>query len=79
MIIKLSQLKQGERAQILRFSEGNKAYQRRLMAMGFLPGTMVQLTRVAPLGDPIEVSLRGYVVSLRKNEANSIELEKVPV
>lgn len=46
----------------------------RLMEMGLLPGTEVTLERVAPLGDPIVVRVRGYALSLRKEEARLVEL-----
>ncbi len=44
----------------------------RLMEMGLLPGTSVELIRFAPLGDPVEIRLRGYHLSLRKHEAEQI-------
>jgi ferrous iron transport protein A len=48
---------------------------RRLLEMGLLPGTEVRIVRVAPLGDPIELSLRGYALSIRKAEAMGISVE----
>ncbi len=47
---------------------------RRVLEMGVTPGTKVDVIKVAPLGDPVEVVLRGYNLSLRKEEAESIEL-----
>ena len=47
----------------------------RLREMGVLPGTMVKLLRVAPLGDPLEIQIRGYNLSLRRAEASAIEVE----
>ncbi len=47
----------------------------RLREMGVLPGTRVTLVRVAPLGDPIEIKVRGYSLSLRKSEAEEVLLE----
>lgn len=52
---------------------------RRLMEMGLLPGTRVTVVRVAPLGDPIELRLRSYSLSIRKQEAASVVLEDVRV
>ena len=49
----------------------------RLMEMGLLPGTRVEMVRVAPLGDPIEVRLRGYSLSLRRSEAAQLQLAPV--
>lgn len=50
----------------------------RLMEMGLLPGTVVKLERVAPLGDPLVVRVRGYALSLRKEEARLVEIERSP-
>ena len=49
---------------------------RRLMDMGFTNGCRVYVRKVAPLGDPVEVTLRGYELSVRKNDAECIEVEK---
>lgn len=49
-----------------------------LLSMGFTPSTEVQLVRIAPLGDPLEFSLRGFNVSLRKSEADVIKVIKKP-
>jgi ferrous iron transport protein A len=51
---------------------------RRLMEMGALPGTRIEVIRVAPMGDPIEVRLRGYSLSLRGADARAIAVELVP-
>jgi ferrous iron transport protein A len=48
----------------------------RLMEMGLLPGTKLTLERVAPLGDPLVVRIRGYALSLRKEEARLVEIER---
>jgi ferrous iron transport protein A len=50
----------------------------KLMEMGFVPGELVKVEQVAPLGDPISVSVAGYTLSLRLNEANSIFVEDLP-
>lgn len=49
---------------------------RRLMELGLVPGTRVQITRVAPLGDPLELRLRNYALSIRRSEALSIEIDE---
>ena len=49
---------------------------RRLMELGLVPGTRVQITRVAPLGDPLELRLRNYALSIRRSEALSIEVDE---
>jgi Fe2+ transport system protein FeoA len=52
---------------------------RRLLEMGLLPGTRVTVVRVAPLGDPIELSLRGYALSIRRAEAMAIDVTRASV
>ncbi len=49
---------------------------RRLMELGLVPGTKVSVTRVAPLGDPLELRLRNYALSIRRTEALSIEIDE---
>ena len=71
---RLSDLKPGESGTVLKV-EGNKSIRRRMMDMGLLKGAEVQVKRVAPLGDPIEFSVRGYSLSLRKYEAQAIHVE----
>ena len=55
--------------------EGDGAAKRRIMDMGITKGTSVYVRKVAPLGDPIEVTVRGYELSLRKSEAEKIIVE----
>ena len=54
--------------------DGSGAVRRRLLDMGLVPGCDVKVCKVAPLGDPIEITVRGYQLSLRKAEAAMIEL-----
>ena len=70
----LKDLKSGEKAVIIKITcEG--AIKRRLMDMGVTKGAEVMMRKVAPLGDPIEVSLRGYELTIRKSEAENIIVE----
>ena len=55
--------------------EGDSAYKRRIMDMGITKGVEVHIRKVAPLGDPVEVTVRGYELSLRKADADMIEVE----
>ena len=57
--------------------EAEGKIKRRLFDMGVTPGAEISLKKVAPLGDPIEVTIRGYELSLRKDEANKILMEVV--
>lgn len=77
MMKRLSDLKPGERCTVLKV-EGDRAVRRRLLDMGLVRGADVQVKRVAPLGDPIEFVVRGYSLSLRKTEAQAIQVETVP-
>ena len=73
MIIKLSELKQGQEG-IIREFKNNEIFLK-LMEMGCVPGEPVLLEQIAPLGDPISVSIAGYHLSLRLNEAENIFVE----
>jgi ferrous iron transport protein A len=70
----LSKLALGTRARITKVGAAG-ALRRRLMDMGVLPGEEVVVEKVAPLGDPIEVRIRSYHLSLRKKEAEGIAVE----
>ena len=70
----LNDLKPGQSGTILSVGNQSGAVKRRLVDMGLTPGTQVTVTKVAPLGDPLEVSLRGYELSLRKADAEMIEV-----
>ncbi|RKD20325.1 iron transporter [Pelobium manganitolerans] len=70
--MKLSQLQIGQQGIIKEFTDLEMSV--KLMEMGCLPGECIKLERIAPLGDPIAVSVAGYQLSLRKLEASTIEL-----
>ena len=70
----LSELSIGERGKVTAVS-GEGAIRRRLFDMGITPGAEVYLRKKAPLGDPIEIALRGYELTLRKAEAAHVEIE----
>lgn len=72
----LDQLKPGHRGVILAVG-GQGALRRRLLDMGLTPNTEVLVRKVAPMGDPIEIYLRGYELTLRKNEAQNMEIQEV--
>ena len=69
----LSQLEVGNKARIEAVN-GEGAVRRRLFDMGITPGAEVYLRKKAPLGDPIEIAIRGYELTLRKAEASHVEL-----
>ncbi len=70
----LKDLKPGDQGKVVSIGEKGPS-RRRIMEMGVTPGTMVKVVKVAPLGDPIEVNIRGYELSLRKEEALKIVME----
>ena len=72
----LKHIRPGYKVKVLKVRTKGRL-RKRLMDMGFSPGAMVEVKRVAPLGDPVEVNIRGYNLSLRKKEANAIEVELV--
>ncbi len=65
-------LKAGDKAVVAGFFKGNTAYRKKLLAMGVTPGTPFEIVRIAPFGDPVEILIRGYLVSLRREEASLI-------
>jgi ferrous iron transport protein A len=73
----LKQLKVGEHARVAGFAKGAPGYRHRLLTMGLTPGTALTVTRVAPLGDPVEIQVRGYHLSLRKDEAAVLRIERL--
>lgn len=70
----LKEVGPGNRATICRIS-GEKRIKRRIMDMGLTKGVEVFVRKVAPLGDPIEITVRGYELSIRKADADAIEVE----
>ena len=73
MLKKLDEMKVGETGLIKTIS-GEGRIRRRLFDMGGTPGAEVYLRKVAPLGDPIEVTVRGYELSIRKADAKMVEV-----
>ena len=57
---------------------GARSFRRRLMELGIIPGIKVEVLRIAPFGDPIELSVRGCNLSIRAAEAQQVEVERVP-
>jgi len=70
----LNQLQVGEKGTIVKVG-GAGAAKRRILDMGVVRGTEIEMLRVAPLGDPVELRVKGYNLSLRKAEAQTIDVE----
>ncbi len=62
---------------IVKKIDGTGAYKRRIMDMGLTKGTQLYIRKVAPLGDPVEITVRGYELSVRKDDAQCVEVEAV--
>ena len=72
----LREAKVGDTVRVVKL-HGEGAVKRRIMDMGLTKGVDVQIRKVAPLGDPIEVTVRGYELSIRKADAEMIEVESI--
>ncbi|CCE24168.1 MULTISPECIES: FeoA family protein [Methylotuvimicrobium] len=77
MNLSLKNLIVGDCGRITGFDKSAKAYRKRLLAMGLTPGTQFCVTRFAPMGDPVEIKLRGFSLTLRKDEASVLLIEKI--
>lgn len=69
---KISELAIGTKAKVLKISTQNSKIRKRIMEMGLVPGSEIEVVRYAPLGDPIELNMKGYNLSLRLEEAETI-------
>lgn len=73
----LSDLKRGQRCVVFDFHNDNAALRRHLLDMGITKGVVIEIKKIAPLGDPIDISLRGYELCIRKEEMASIDIKVV--
>jgi ferrous iron transport protein A len=76
--MRLGEMKIGSKGRIVRLHNGEKVYRQRLISMGLIPGTVFVVSRIAPLGDPVEILVRGFALSLRKGEAGILDIQGVP-
>ena len=72
--MKLNEVEVGSTVTVKKI-EGDGAYKRRIMDMGITKGVELYIRKVAPLGDPVEITVRGYKLSVRKNDAQCVEVE----
>jgi ferrous iron transport protein A len=73
----LGELQIGDSAKVAGFSQRGGGYRRKLLALGLTPGARIDIVRVAPMGDPVEIRIRGCNISLRKEEAAALNVEKL--
>lgn len=72
VIKSLNELKTEEEGTIISYNNEEVELKRHLLGMGFVKGAKIKLEKIAPLGDPIKIKIKGYSISLRKNEAKNI-------
>ncbi|AKB20105.1 MULTISPECIES: ferrous iron transport protein A [unclassified Methanosarcina] len=70
----LNMLETGQKARVIQV-RGGGSFRKRLLDMGMVPGTVLSVTKKAPLGDPVDFKLKGYNLSLRKAEAEAVVVE----
>jgi ferrous iron transport protein A len=75
--VRLRDLSVGDCAVVKGFEKTDATYRGKLLAMGVTKGSVLKLVKVAPLGDPVKVEVRGYGLSLRKAEADALVVEEV--
>ncbi|HAP55975.1 MAG: ferrous iron transport protein A [Spirochaetia bacterium] len=76
---RLKDLPPGSHGEVIGYSLADRGYKDRLLAMGLTKGTRFTVLRIAPLGDPVEISVRDFTLSLRKGEAEMLIVRKVAV
>lgn len=74
---KLSELKIGQKAVVEKINIADKAIKRHLLDMGITRGVKIEIKKIAPMGDPIDIELRGYELAIRKADLKAIEAEVV--
>jgi ferrous iron transport protein A len=73
--LKIKDLRTGQSAVITGYEQGDHNYKSKLLSLGLTKNTVIKLIKIAPLGDPIEIEVRGFHLSLRKDEAGVILLK----
>ena len=77
MTCNLADVKAQQKVKVIRLGSAAGVFRKKLLAMGLTPGIEIDITRKAPFGGPLELSLRGFSLSLRRNEAQDIQVELV--
>lgn len=70
----LSDLRRGQKCVVLNFHNDNAALRRRLLDMGITRGVVIEIKKIAPLGDPVDIALRGYELCIRKADMEGIDI-----
>ncbi len=72
----LREMAVGDNGRVVGFGDGGRSYRKKLLSMGLTPGVEFSVTRLAPMGDPVEIKVRGFSLSLRKDEADALLIER---
>lgn len=75
--MKIKDLKIGDRVKVKGYEKGQSEYRRKLLSMGLTRGVEFTLSKIAPMGDPVEIEVRDFHLSLRKSEADVLIIEEV--
>lgn len=75
--MKLSNLRINKKAKVVSVNILNQSVKRHILEMGLVKGTIIRACKIAPMGDPISIELRGYELAIRKEEAKFIEVEVI--
>ncbi|MET1253828.1 FeoA family protein [Aliikangiella maris] len=75
MTFSLAEVEAKQKVKVVSLGSANSIFRKKLLAMGLTPGIEIDITRKAPLGGPLELYLRGFSLSLRRNEALGIRVE----
>lgn len=75
--IKLSELKVNQKCRVVKMSNDNEELRRRLLDMGITKDVVITIKRIAPLGDPVDIHLRGYDLCIRKSDMKKIDVEVI--
>ncbi len=76
MMLSIQEMEVNSKGRVVGYAQGAKAYISKLLAMGLTKGAEFTITRVAPLGDPVEITVRGFNLTLRKAEADILLVER---
>jgi len=75
--MKIKELAIGAKAKVSGYSDSSRPYRQKLLSMGLIRGAELTLTRKAPLGDPVEIKINAFSLTLRGDEANALEVEEI--
>ena len=73
----LQDMAAGEKGRVAGYAKANKVYREKLLSMGLTRGIEFTVERIAPMGNPVEIQVRGFLLSLRKDEASALIIEKI--